>query len=205
MALYLTGYEHIREAIEIECLLLDGSSDGTLKGSRAIVENEIRAAGHDVSIAELVRMNIADCNLCHECWTSTPGECVIKDDAEDLYRKICSTELLVFFTPITFGGFSYQIKKLLDRSTCLFLPVLEKYQGEVRPRPRKDIAQNVMMIGVLRDRDDLAQRCFVQLSENISADIRAKLTVVLMYLCEGEKISQIAVREAMVQMEEGRT
>ena len=100
-ALYITRYEHIHEAIEIECLLLDGSSDGTLKGSMAIVENEIRAAGHDVSIAELAHMNISDCDLCHECWTSTPGECVIKDDAEDLYRRISGTELLVIFTPIT--------------------------------------------------------------------------------------------------------
>jgi multimeric flavodoxin WrbA len=49
------------------------------------------------------------------CWVKAPGECVIDDGARSAAKKLVPSDLAVFLSPIVFGGYSYELKKVLDR------------------------------------------------------------------------------------------
>jgi len=48
---------------------------------------------------------------CFGCWNKTPGTCVMKDDSAKIAKAVVNSDLLIFLTPITFGGYSSELKK----------------------------------------------------------------------------------------------
>lgn len=70
-------------------------------------------AGHEVEMVGLARMNIHPCFGCVKC--GYEGPCVQKDGMEELRKKILSSDMLVFATPLYYYGFSAQMKILIDR------------------------------------------------------------------------------------------
>jgi multimeric flavodoxin WrbA len=45
----------------------------------------------------------------------TPGECVIKDAGCDVARDVSHSDLVILLTPMSFGGYSSELKKAVDR------------------------------------------------------------------------------------------
>jgi len=76
----------------------------------------------------------------------TPGVCVIDDAGRDLAKKAIQCDLLTFVTPITFGGYSYQLKKAADRLIPLILPYFQLVGGEVHHQKR--YAQYPVLLGL---------------------------------------------------------
>lgn len=56
---------------------------------------------------------------CFGCWVQTPGVCVIDDAGRDVARAVIQSDLAVFLIPVTFGGYSSELKKAVDRLICL--------------------------------------------------------------------------------------
>lgn len=75
-------------------------------------------AGHDVEQISLIDKTINFCKGCLACQKSK--ECVIKDDAIAIEKKVLESDVLVFATPIYFYEMSGQMKTLLDRLNPLF-------------------------------------------------------------------------------------
>src|SRR4030066_1003772 len=75
----------------------------------------------DVELVKLRELDIASCAGCFGCWTRTPGECVVRDSAHDVPRSYVGSDIVVYATPVTFGGDSCHLKNMLDR----FIPVLD--------------------------------------------------------------------------------
>ena len=61
------------------------------------------------------QMNISECLGCNMCWLRTPGECVIKDDYEEILKKIHKANQVWFVTETKFGFMSYKTKNIIDR------------------------------------------------------------------------------------------
>lgn len=122
----------------MKALVLDGSREGEedLKTARQVMTEELRALDWDVEVLQLRDMEIAPCIGCFKCWTKTPGICVVKDEAHEVTRKIVQSDLLVILTPVTFGGYSTEIKKALDRSLGIILPTTTKINGHSHHKPR---------------------------------------------------------------------
>ncbi|MBU0759315.1 MAG: flavodoxin family protein [Candidatus Omnitrophica bacterium] len=58
---------------------------------------------------------------CQECESvNNEGECVIKDDMHDLYKKIKDADVIALASPIFFGSLSAQTKIMVDRFQCLW-------------------------------------------------------------------------------------
>jgi multimeric flavodoxin WrbA len=55
------------------------------------------------------------CVGCFNCWFVTPGECVFNDYGRELAKRICQSDLLIIFSPVTFGSYSSYAKKIIDR------------------------------------------------------------------------------------------
>lgn len=150
----------------MKALVLDGSREGDSLTPVAVLGMTSALAGR-VDFVELVKpreLAIAPCAGCFGCWTRTPGECVIKDDARDVVGSYVGSDLVVYVTPVTFGGYSSELKKLLDRIILSVLdPRFTVVGGEVHHRLRYRRFPKTVGFGTLPSPDPEAERLFARL------------------------------------------
>jgi multimeric flavodoxin WrbA len=105
----------------VKAVILNGSGkdDEALESIYNIIVNELTSIEWDVESFILRDLKIAYCVGCFECWVKTPGVCRFNDDGREIARQFIQSDLSIFFTPVTFGGYSAELKKALDRIICL--------------------------------------------------------------------------------------
>ncbi len=150
----------------MKALILDGSRAGdsltpvAVHGMRSALEGRRTAVEH----ARLRELDIAPCTGCFGCWTRTPGECVLEDGARDVVRSYVASDVVVYATPVTFGGYSSLLKSTIDR---IILPVLDPrftvVGGEVHHRLRYRRYPKTIGLGTLPSPDPEAERLFAML------------------------------------------
>ncbi len=146
----------------MKALIFDGGRKGetALDPIRGVVEKEMSDAGWEVETLPLRDMDIAPCTGCFKCWTKTPGICVIDDTGREVTRKLVRSDLLVILTPVTFGGYSSEVKKALDRSLGWMLPYFTKVQGKTHHKPRYKRYPDLLAIGTLPQPDEELEALF---------------------------------------------
>jgi hypothetical protein len=110
---------------------------------------QLETRGWQVKHLPLAEMKIGYCLGCFECWVKTPGVCRIDDAGRDVAAAVIASDLVVYLTPITFGGYSSELKKGLDRIICLVSPFFARIEGEVHHRARYDCYPALLGLGVL--------------------------------------------------------
>jgi hypothetical protein len=131
--------------------LLNGALPGDtfVDAIGAALQNTLQAAGWTVTPWTLHDEKLAYCLGCFECWTKTPGLCRIDDAGRDIAASVIGSDLAVFLTPITFGGYSSELKRAVDRVICLISPFFTRIEGEVHHRARYDRYPDLLGLGVL--------------------------------------------------------
>ena len=71
----------------------------------------------------------APCQGCFNCWTKHPAECFMKDSLQKICRLIGQADELVIVTKNLYGGYSANVKNVLDRSIGTSTP-LSTYRGK---------------------------------------------------------------------------
>lgn len=131
-------------------LILNGDpaeNHGTDAVQRALTA-ALQGRGLTVSARVLRDEEFSPCTGCFGCWIRTPGECVIDDGARTVTAEIIRSSVLVLLTPVTFGGYSWRLKMVLDRSIGLVLPDLVRRRDETRHPPRYDRYPRLIGIGL---------------------------------------------------------
>lgn len=149
----------------MKALVLDGGREGDLLTPVAVLEM-VSALGErkvDVELVTLRERAIAMCTGCFGCWTRTPGECVIKDDARYVLRSYVGSDFVVNVAPVTFGGYSSLLKTMLDRSIPVLDPRFAIVGGEVHHRLRYRRYPKTIVLGTLPSPDPEAERLFANL------------------------------------------
>lgn len=72
----------------------------------------------DVEIIDTVRNPVAPCTGCLAC--EKTGQCVIKDEMQEIYKKVEESDILVLASPVYFASVTAQLKALVDRFQTLF-------------------------------------------------------------------------------------
>jgi multimeric flavodoxin WrbA len=72
---------------------------------------------------------------------------VIDDAGRDVARGIVGSDVVVYLTPVLFGGYSYELKKAVDRSIPIISPYFRMVNGEVHHKPRYASYPNVAALG----------------------------------------------------------
>jgi multimeric flavodoxin WrbA len=131
--------------------LLNGAlpGDGFVDEAVATLEKALQSSGWTVSSWTLRDERIGYCLGCFECWTKTPGLCRIDDAGREIARSVIESDLAVYLTPVTFGGYSSELKKAVDRIICLISPFFRRIDGEVHHAARYDRYPALAGIGVL--------------------------------------------------------
>lgn len=148
---------------ETRALVLNGalSDDETLTPIEAELVGMLRDKGTRVRTFALRDVPLAHCQGCFECWTRTPGLCKTDGDAgREIAAALITSHVAVVLTPITFGGYSSEIKKALDRAICLVSPFFRRIEGEVHHRRRYRRYPALVGIGVLWEPDEDQERIF---------------------------------------------
>lgn len=135
--------------------------------------HEYATQGADVTAWRLRDHKVAYCLGCFECWTRTPGLCRIDDDARAISASIIRSDLRVDITPVTFGGYSSELKKVLDRSICLIMPFFTRIDGEVHHKPRYPSFPQLRVVGVLPHADPEQEALFRLLIDRNAINMHA--------------------------------
>lgn len=103
--------------------------------------------GSDVRVFELETTTLAYCQGEFDCWLKTPGSCRAHDAEEDIVRAIHDADRLVILDAATFGGYSYTVKRAIDRMICLISPFFEKRMELTHHEPRYTHAASLYAVG----------------------------------------------------------
>ena len=179
--------------------ILDGAKrDGTtLETIQKVVLNELASRGWTGETFALREMEIKPCLGCFGCWVQTPGECIIKDAARDVSRAIIQSDVVVYLTPVTFGGYSSELKKVLDRSICLILPFFKTIDGEIHHKPRYSRYPSLVGIGTLPERNAESSHAFFTLVERNAINMHAPAYTATV-IVDGEPIDSVESSIAML-------
>lgn len=113
----------------MKILVLNGSprpKANTKAHCEAFIEGA-EAKGHQVKMLNIANMKIGGCIGCEYCHTKGEGECVQKDDMQEIYPYLAAAEMIVIASPIYYWGFTGQMMNLITRFYAPGKPAAEKY------------------------------------------------------------------------------
>ena len=159
----------------VQALLLNGalSGDEGLAPIEAEISAMLTARGWSVERVHLRDVFVANCKGCFNCWVKTPGVCGTRDGAGAITQSLARSDLAVFLSPVTFGGYSSELKKVLDRSIGLVSPFFMRIGGEVHHRPRYARYPALLAVGVTADLDPEEGHIFARLVARNAVNLHA--------------------------------
>ncbi len=133
-------------------VILDGaaSSEHDLSRILSVLSDVLKGDGADIETFPLREMKLAHCLGCFGCWVKTPGLCVEADAGREIAKAVIRSDITVWFAPVTFGGYSPDLKKMLDRFIQLIPPHFAMDHGEIHHPPRYAHRPRLLMVGVQR-------------------------------------------------------
>lgn len=108
----------------MKILVLNGSPrpNGNTAGMVNIFQRAAEEHGHQVKVFNVCKMNINGCLACEYCHGKGHGQCVQKDNMQEIYAELNDTEMLILAAPIYYHGISGQLKCVIDRFYSALYP-----------------------------------------------------------------------------------
>lgn len=129
--------------------ILDGFADqdrtGTYVGT--LLRHRLDQAGKWHAYFKLSTMKLTACRSCGACGFKSPGKCVVADDHHELMRAAAASSVLVYLSPVRFGGYSSPLKIATEKFMNLGLPYYMVRKGQLLHRMRYG-EKSLMTIGV---------------------------------------------------------
>ena len=133
----------------MKAILLDGSqpNDSTGERVRAAMLSELRSGGWEVEHILLRERKIGNCAGDFFCWVRSPGICNIDDDNRAIAKAIMQGDLVIYLTPVTFGGYSSALKRMVDHQIQNISPFFVQVDGETHHQKRYARYPDFLAIG----------------------------------------------------------
>lgn len=140
---------------------------------QASIQHMLMVEGWRIASHVLRDVPLAHCRGCFQCWTQTPGLCRAQDDGHVIVQSVIQSDLLVILSPITFGGYSAVLKRIIDRLICLISPFFERIDGETHHRARYERYPAIMGVGLLDRPQPDEEAIFHRLIERNAVNLHA--------------------------------
>ena len=157
----------------MNAVVLDGFRGVEGQSILAVLTEALAQAGYGTEIIPLREKAIAPCLGCFGCWIKTPGECVIDDEGRLVARAAARCDLLVYLTPVTFGGVSSELKKAVDRLIPNISPFFARVRGETHHQKRYPRCPSLIGLGTLPQPNREAETIFKTLVERNALNFRS--------------------------------
>jgi multimeric flavodoxin WrbA len=149
----------------MKSLILNGAfkDDHSMDSIIDVFSGSLKQKGWDVEVIDLYNKSIAGCLSCDVCWFKTPGVCAIDDDGRDVAAKMIQSDLTIFMSPVTFGGYSSELKKFMDRTKPLLSPLMMAKGGVLGHAKRYSKYPKIISVGQLPAPDQESEKLFTDL------------------------------------------
>lgn len=100
-----------------------------------------------IEFIDLSQKKITNCVGCFGCWTKTPGKCVIRDDAVQIYPRIAASDRVLYISRVKYGGYDTVMKTMLERSIPVQQAFIRLLHGETHHVQRAVAPKKAVIIG----------------------------------------------------------
>lgn len=100
----------------------------------------------DIKFIDLSSLKIQNCIGCFGCWTKTPGKCVIRDDAIEVYPYIAKSDTLLYISHIKYGSYDTVMKTMLERCIPVQQAFIRLLKGETHHIQRDVIPKRATIL-----------------------------------------------------------
>ena len=175
----------------MKVIILDGSREGDRTGERVnrTLTAVLNSRGWDSEHVLLRDKKIGNCAGDFFCWIRNPGLCNVDDDNREIASCIANSDLVVYLTPVTFGGYSSTLKKMVDHQIQNVLPFFEQVGGETHHQKRYRKYPEFLTVGWMNRPNMQSEAIFRHLAYRNALNFHAKRYasgVVLADQTEGE-------------------
>ncbi|MHA2393137.1 MAG: flavodoxin family protein [Promethearchaeota archaeon] len=189
----------------MKALLLDGTLKNDFNEIRSSVIEELEKIGFEVELLLLREAKVAACQGCFDCWVKSPGECKTDDFGRDVAKKMVQSNLIIHFTPITFGGYSSELKKVIDRFIPTILPFFTKRKGETHHKYRYKRRASIIAVGILDKPNEEKESIFKELIYRNSLNMGAPIHEPIIYTKSLSKNDFLTQFSSILKKVEGKT
>lgn len=180
----------------MKAIILDGSQENDLTGERvrAALLAKLQTQGWEVEHVLVREKKIGNCAGDFFCWIRNPGLCNVADDNREIADAIVNSDLLVYLTPVTFGGYSSTLKKAVDHQVQNIAPFFSMMNGETHHQKRYAKYADFLAIGWLEQPDAQAEAVFRHLTWRNALNFYAEKSasgVVLASQTDGEILAAV--------------
>lgn len=106
----------------MKVLLINGSMRGNQSSSLKVAEAFVRGivAENGEENTEVVKINLREKNIehcygCFCCWKLKKGECIIRDDMDEIRKLVLESDVIIESFPLYFFGLPSKMKAFMDR------------------------------------------------------------------------------------------
>ena len=114
----------------MKILVLNGSP--TPNGNTVALVNSFKegaeSKGHEVNVIDVAHKKVNGCMACNLCKRNN-GQCVQKDDMQEIYPLIQDADMIVFASPIYYFIMSAQLESVIHRFYAINAPEKAKYSA----------------------------------------------------------------------------
>ena len=163
----------------MKAILLDGSSQGdpTSERIRGALSAQLEARDWDVEHVLLREQEIGNCAGDFFCWMRTPGICNVDDDNRAIAEGIVASDLLVYLTPVTFGGYSATLKRMVDHQIQNIAPFFTTIEGETHHKKRYRRNPDLLAVGWMAEPDERVEAIFRHLVQRNALNLYARTSI----------------------------
>lgn len=95
---------------------------------------------------DVTTLQIKHCLGCFSCWVKTPGKCIIRDDAVQVYPLIAQSERLIYVSHIYYGSYDTTMKRMLERSIPIQQAFIRSHNKETHHVQRNVVEKQATII-----------------------------------------------------------
>ena len=115
----------------MKIVILNGSP--TPDGNTAALVNAFKegaqSKGHEVTVLNVAHKKLNGCMSCGYCHAQGNGQCVQKDDMQEIYPLLMEAEMITFASPIYYFTLSAQLQAVIQRFYAVNHPPKAKYSA----------------------------------------------------------------------------
>jgi multimeric flavodoxin WrbA len=192
----------------MRAIILDGAAtdDQTGLQMRNALMAQLEAQGWEVVHRLLREQKIGNCAGCFGCWVQSPGTCIVADDNRSIAEAIVASDLLIYLTPVTFGGYGAALKQMVDHQIQNISPFFQLVDGETHHHQRYARYPDFLAVGWLAEPDPRAEAIFQHLVARNAINMFAPITVSgVVYTSQPQEQQAAAVAGWLQQVHERRS
>ena len=159
----------------MKTLILDGSQPNDPISAK--IKTSLQAQLSNVETLVLCEQKIGNCAGDFFCWVRSPGMCNTNDDNRIIAEKIMQIDLVIYLTPVTFGGYSSALKRMVDHQIQNISPFFATIDGEIHHQPRYQSYPDVLAVGWMDQPNAQSEAVFRQLVRRNAINMYASTSV----------------------------